>query len=86
MLSLYKKNGEKYVLRAGREIDRDEILFEGKIELCSHGLHASLLKEQASLYAPKESVLTKVKVWGDVVFGSDKLVAQYREIICEVEL
>ena len=50
-------------------------------ELCSHGLHASLGKEDAKKYAGKDWILTKVACSGWIKFGGDKLVCARRKIL-----
>jgi hypothetical protein len=45
-------------------------------------LHASLCIEDAKTYKSSENcVLTKVKVWGEIIFSKDKLVATNRQIV-----
>ena len=67
-------------MRNGQEVKLGEELHEDEIKLCSKGLHASLVKEDAEQYAPGGSVLTKVKVWGRIKIQRDKLVATDRQI------
>jgi hypothetical protein len=76
-----KKVGNQFLLRNGVLIKINEPVHESKIKLCELGLHASLTKEDANLYAPAGSVLTKVKVWGQVKFAKNKLVATNRMIV-----
>jgi len=71
----------KYVLRDGRKVRVGEELYEPNIKLCVRGLHASLSPKDAVRYAPPNSVLTKVKVWGKVQVDKDKLVATNRKIV-----
>ena len=58
-----------------------EVLSEPKIKMCERGLHASFTPTDAKIYAPTNSVLTKVLVWGKMIVGKDKLVATHRKII-----
>ena len=74
-----------YVLRSGKHVARGETITEPRIKMCEHGLHASLLWKDARTYAPYDSVLTKVKVWGRIICHKDKLVATNRQIIEEIE-
>ena len=54
---------------------------QDNIEMCRCGLHASLVPKDAKKYSPNNTVLTKVKVWGEIHIGKDKLVATDRQII-----
>jgi len=71
----------KYILRNNREVNVGEELYEPSIKMCVCGLHASLSPEDAAKYAPPNSALTKVKVWGKLRVGVDKLVATNRKIV-----
>jgi len=53
--------------------------------MCEYGLHASFTPEDARDYAPYKSVLTKVKIWGRVIIGRDKMVATDRMILRKEE-
>jgi hypothetical protein len=55
-----------------------------RIELCSHGLHASLDPFDALQYAPGPN-LAIVELSGRVVQGDDKLVASERRIIARID-
>ena len=72
-------------MRNGKRIGLDEPLHEEKIKLCSRGLHASLSPKDARQYAPNNSVLTKVLVWGRIKLQKDKLVATDRKIFKEMK-
>ena len=80
---ILKQKG-KYVLRSGEIVKKEQELHEDEIELCEYGLHASLCPEDAKQYAPKGSVLTKVKIWGMIKIQRDKLVATDRMIVEEI--
>jgi len=69
------------MMRNRQTIKVGEKIHEDKIIMCSCGLHASLCPLDAQQYRPPDSVLTKVKVWGRVIVGRDKLVATDRMII-----
>jgi hypothetical protein len=72
---------DDFILRTGAPINIGDHLHEDGIELCKRGLHASLSARDAKKYAPPESVLTKVKVWGRIIVDKDKLVATDRQIV-----
>ena len=78
-----KKTCKGYIMRNDQVIKAGEELYEKEIELCVKGLHASLNVKDAKRYAPNNSVLTTVKVWGNMLFDKDKLVATNRMIIKE---
>ena len=79
-----RKSGDnEYVARNGMLISISDELTESEIAMCEKGLHASLLPTDARQYAPSNSVLTKVKIWGRVIVGKDKLVATHRQLIME---
>jgi len=69
------------VLRNGKTAKLGERLHEDKIDLCECGLHAGLSIEDAAKYAPKNSVLTRIKIWGRIKIGKDKIVGTDRKII-----
>jgi len=71
----------EYVLRDGRKVSVGKELYEPSIKMCVRGLHASLSPKDAVRYAPPNSVLTKVKVWGKLRVGVNKLVATNRKIV-----
>ena len=50
------------------------------IVICRSGLHASTRAYDALRYAPG-LVICRVRMWGDVVEGDDKLVARNREVL-----
>jgi hypothetical protein len=52
-----------------------------KIRLCEYGLHASLDLINALGYKEMGSTATKVQCSGRVIFGSDKLVCEHREVV-----
>jgi len=76
-----RHHGSTLLLRDGREVQPGEVLHEDEVILCQCGLHAGLSPECARTYAPSDAVLTKVKVWGKIVVGWDKLAAEYRQIV-----
>jgi len=76
-----KNKEDSLLLRNGKACEVGETLFEEEIGLCVSGLHSSLKEEEALTYAPKNSILTVVNVWGKVIFGRDKLVSNFRKII-----
>ena len=79
-----EKDGDKYKLRFGSEVERGEHQHEDEIVMCECGLHASFTVEDAQQYAPPYSVCTVVKVWGRMIIGNDKLVATDRMIVREL--
>ncbi|MHC4397492.1 MAG: hypothetical protein ACYS1A_17765, partial [Planctomycetota bacterium] len=79
-----QKTDGKYILRNGKAIKVKEICHEKEIKMCKYGLHAGLSKNNAKKYAPINSVLTKVAIFGKIIVGNDKLVATDRYIIEEV--
>lgn len=57
---------------------------DGPLELCRHGLHASKHPLDALshvLYWNTNHLLARVRMWGDVVEGDNKLCATYRQIL-----
>ena len=75
------KDKETFITRSGQEITIGTKLHEKKISMCQCGLHASLSRKDAKAYAPRNSVLTEVLVWGRIQLQKDKLVATHRKII-----
>jgi len=72
-------------MRDGIEVSiGQEIEFDGKLKLCVAGLHASMKISDSKRFAPENSVLTKVSVWGKIIFDKDKLVATNRMILEEI--
>jgi len=49
-------------------------------ELCERGMHGSVRPLDALQYAPGP-IVCRVRLWGDVVRGDDKLVARHREVV-----
>lgn len=79
-----KVNG-KYKTRYNKKIiKKGDILYEPEIDLYNCGLHASLSIEDAKKYAKSDMVLTKCLVWGDIIVGENKIVAQYRQLIKDI--
>ena len=76
-----RKDKETFITRSGQEITIGTKLHEKKISMCQRGLHASLSHKDARKYAPRNSVLTEVLVWGRIQLRSDKLVATHRKLI-----
>jgi len=58
--------------------------FEGKLSLCSNGLHASKRLIDALSYAPG-SQLYLVELSGDILEGHDKLCASYRKYLARID-
>ena len=83
MYHFIQKAGDAYKLRNGFMCKIGEHIHEDEIEMCSKGLHASFSVDDARQYAPPGSILTKVKIWGKVIIGKDKVVATDRMIISE---
>jgi hypothetical protein len=67
--------GTREVVEVGKPIK-----VEGKIELCSHGLHASIKTLDALNYAPGP-IICRVELSGDIIKGNDKLVASERTVL-----
>ena len=57
---------------------------EGKLSLCSNGLHASKRLIDALSYAPG-SQLYLVELSGDILEGHDKLCASYRKYLARID-
>lgn len=51
-----------------------------KIELCNHGMHASVCVYDALNYAPGP-IICRVKLSGKIVKGDDKVVAEHRKVL-----
>jgi hypothetical protein len=73
-------------LRDGRAIPPDGEWLEDPLplEMCSHGLHASLHVADALKYAPG-STLCLVELGGEIIKGDDKVVAQRRRILARFD-
>lgn len=69
-------------LRDGRPVPPigEWLVHAGPLRICESGLHASLLLLDAMQYAPDRH-LHLVEVAGDIVHGTDKLVARRRRIL-----
>lgn len=63
--------------------DGEWLKFNGKLILCSQGLHASLDPFDALEYAPG-ATLCRVQVRGKIIYGTNKLVATERMIVCRM--
>jgi hypothetical protein len=50
-------------------------------ELCEYGMHASVRAIDALGYATGNPIVCRVRIWGDVVRGDDKIVGRHREVI-----
>lgn len=74
-----------FIMRNGNEVKINEIIHEDMIEMCCCGLHSSFSIEDAKKYRPENSILTKVLVWGEIIFGEDKIVSTDRMIIQEID-
>ena len=73
------------VLRDGRPVVIGEtIRHEGALVLCSSGLHASISALDALQYAPG-AVICRVRVGGEVLRDTDKLVASERTVLWTVD-
>ena len=72
-------------LRDGRPVPKDDetLAHDGKIKLCSSGLHASKRIIDALQYAPGSTVC-RVRLGGQIIEGGDKLVASERTILWRV--
>jgi len=79
-----QKTDAGYRLRSGLIIQQGDEIHEDGIEMCERGLHASLTPSEAELYAPSQSVLTEVLVWGKLIVSQDKLVATDRKLLKEI--
>jgi len=77
-------NGSK--LRDGRLVPAvgETLTHEGRISICSSGLHASRDFLNALNYAPG-GILHRVEVWGDVYEQDDKLVGRNRRILWSID-
>jgi hypothetical protein len=67
-----------------KDIDTEHAYNAGeKIELCRFGLHASLDLKDAQKYTKyyATGIETRVQCSGRVMFGSDKLVCEHREVV-----
>lgn len=58
----------------------------GSLRLCLRGLHASISPLDALTYGyshwgERRPFLARVRVWGDVIKGEDKLCASYRQVV-----
>jgi len=80
-LTAYHYIADGLIMRGGRQVQIGEHIHEDKIIMCKRGLHASLDKKDAINYAPHNAVLTKVKVWGNIILEKDKLVSTDRMIV-----
>jgi len=83
-----KKTGQgEFLMINGKTVKINQKIYEKEIRMCEYGLHACLSPRDASSYNfnEKEYVLTKVKVWGDIIVGVNKLVATNRMIIEEIK-
>lgn len=78
-----KKKGKNYIMRNGAIIKKGQELHEDDIHICSRGLHSSFCIDDAKQYAPINSVLTEVLIWGRIQIGSDKNVSTDRMILRE---
>ena len=86
MKAWYFSNNEK-VLRYGdgRQIRKGVThKVKGEIELCANGLHASKSVFDALSYAPGE-ILWRVELGGEIISGSDKMVATERTYIDHID-
>ena len=79
MLAWYFSTADKKLQHGdGREIAKGRThKVEGKLALCSHGLHASVRPIDALQYAPGP-ILWRVKLGGEILKGEDKLCASAR--------
>jgi hypothetical protein len=76
-----RKQHGTLVLLSGQSTKIGEHLHESEIKMCERGLHASLCRKDARHYAPSNSVLTRVLIWGNMQLHKDKVVATDRKII-----
>jgi hypothetical protein len=72
-------------LRDGRPVpaDGEMLVHTGPLDLCASGLHASVSPFDALRYAPGET-LCLVRVAGEVLYDTDKLVCSERTIIASM--
>ena len=59
--------------------------YDGPLEMCESGLHASERLLDALKYAPG-SLLRRVRLSGEILRGDDKLVASRREVLWECDM
>lgn len=73
-------------LRDGSPVPADGVILThpGEIEMCSSGFHSSRHPIDALGYAPG-SMICRVRLYGDIDEGIDKLVASERKIIWRVD-
>ena len=67
--------GDNRIVKVGRTHK-----VSGPVELCSHGLHASVRVLDALGYA-QSPILTRVELGGEIIKGKDKVVASERTVI-----
>jgi hypothetical protein len=74
-------------LRDGRDIPADgvKLKHDGELVMCQTGLHASRVLLYALRYAPGYMVC-RVRIGGDVIEETDKLVASERTIVWRLEV
>jgi len=84
-----KKIGQgEFLMLNGKTVKINQKIHGKEIRIYKYGLHASLSPRDASNYrghCDAGKVLTKVKVWGDIIVGVDNLVATNRMIIEEIK-
>jgi len=73
-------------LRNGDPVPADGVTlkFDGKLEMCASGLHASKRLIDALNYAPGET-LCRVRCGGKIVHGSDKFICRERTILWRID-
>lgn len=69
-------NGESQPIEAGYIYTTDE----PELELCVSGLHGSRRAIDALLHAPGP-IVCRVRLWGEVIEGDNKLAARHREVL-----
>lgn len=71
----FEHGGVRHVAKPGLVLEWD-----GDVEMCNQGLHASIEKADAAKYL-ESGVLCRVACSGQVIFGQDKLVCSRREVV-----
>ena len=81
ILAWHFVNAERTLAHDGMSIEPGYVYSEpGETILCERGMHGSINALDALQYAPGP-VICRVVMWGDVKQGTDKLVAQHREVL-----
>ena len=80
------RDGDRIVTNAGRLVVTigETIRHEGKLKMCSSGLHASVRPIDALSYA-RGNIACCVECGGEIVLGDDKLVCSERTVLWAVD-